>query len=440
MKNLYIRAGMAPFENLDPYHVLLHNSISGNSGNLLYAYGLCRAIMTENTNIEVDHYTTSSSDMPDINKKYDAWIIPLADAFRNNFMEVMDKLTKCIRKSRIPVILVGVGLRAPLETDLSSSFPFDDHVKKFVSSILDKSAVIGVRGETTGRYLTKLGFREGSHYKVIGCPSMYGFGDTLKIREPQINKGSLISLNSSIFSEQKTIDFVERVRQQFPNHYFVPQHRRELALTLLGDPYPHSSNIYPDKATDPIYREGRVRFFINVPGWLEYMKNADLSVGPRLHGNIAAMVSGTPSIMIVKDGRMRELAEYHGFSCVYQKDINENTCLEDLIGKVDFHSVEKQQKKNFDNYISFLEANGLDHIYKNGTPKEAPLDKKVKEIDHFPAVTPISACSLEEMTERWNTYFPAARRYQENLQKEYKQAYKYSMERFKRFYKSKLKR
>ena len=361
MKNLYIRAGMSPLENLDPYHVLLHNSISGNSGNLLYAYGLCRAIMTENTNIEVDHYKTASWDMPEINKKYDAWIIPLADAFRNNFMEVMEKLTKCIRKSRIPVILVGVGLRAPLEADLSASFPFDDHVKKFVSAILDKSAVIGVRGETTGRYLTKLGFREGSHYKVIGCPSMYGFGDTLKIREPQINKDSLISLNSSIFSEQKTIDFVERVRQQFPNHYFVPQHRRELA-------------------------------------------------------------------------------EYHGFSCVYQKDINENTCLEDLIGKVDFHSVEKKQKRNFDNYISFLEANGLDHIYKSGIPKESPLDKRVKEIDHYPAVTPISACSLEEMTERWNTYFPAARRYQENLQKEYKQAYKYSMERFKRFYKSKLKR
>ena len=440
MKNLYMRAGISPFENLDPYQVAMNNLIGGNSGNLLYSYGLYRAIMTENVNIEVDHYKTATSDMSYINKNYDAWVIPLADAFREKFMGIMERLTKCIKKSKIPVILVGVGLRAPFEADLNSSFPFDDTAKKFVSAILDKSAVIGVRGETTGKYLEKLGFREGSHYKVIGCPSMYGFGDTLKIREPIITDKSLISLNASIFSEQKTLDFVERTRQQYPNHYFVPQHTTELELTLLGAPYPHSGNIYPDKATDPIYREGRVKFFVNVPSWLEYMKNVDLSVGPRLHGNIAAMISGTPSIMIVKDSRMRELAEYHNFSCVFQKDIDENTTLEDLIEKVDFHSIEKKQKENFDNYIGFLEANGLDHIFKNGTPEESPLDKKVKEVDFHPPVTPISTCSLEEMTERWNMYYPAVRKYQSNLQNKYRRVYKYSIERIKKSYGSKLKK
>lgn len=394
---------MTPFEKFDAPHIMKNNSIGGNVGNLVYQYSVFRTLMTKDTTITPDYYDYDPKYADEINEKYDAYIIPLADAFREEFVPSLRKYTKLIKKLKIPVVVIGVGLRAPFEPKLNEGFPFDKDVKEFVQAVLEKSSIIGLRGEITSKYLTRLGFREGIDHTVIGCPSMYAFGRELNIRETNITKDSIISVNSSRLSPKNVLDFITRGMEEYPNHYFIPQWMKEMRLVYAGAPaIAKSSDNYPVKMTDPTYMNDRVRYFLNVPTWLDFLRTADLSFGARLHGNITATIAGTPSILIPKDARMRELAEYHQLTHVMAHDITEKTRLSDLIESADFQAPVKNQAKNFDHFIDFLNKNGLDHIYKNEiTPLSVPLDEKLSGIELLQPIKTITGITLPETVERW---------------------------------------
>lgn len=100
MKNILIRAGMSPLDTFDASHILLNNSIGGNVGNLVYQYSVFRTLMTEGTTITPDYYNYEPERADEINEKYDAYIIPLADAFRKEFVPSLRKYTKLIKKTK----------------------------------------------------------------------------------------------------------------------------------------------------------------------------------------------------------------------------------------------------------------------------------------------------------------------------------------------------
>lgn len=383
--------------------MIVRNSIGGNVGNLVYAYSVFRTLMTEGTTITPDYYRINPADSEQINTNYDMYIIPLADAFREDFVPSLRKYTQLIKKLTIPVVVIGVGLRAPFEPKLNEGFPFDEDVKAFVSAVLERSNMIGVRGEITAKYLSRLGFREGIDHTVIGCPSMYAFGRELKIRETNITTESMVTVNSSRLSPKHVLDFITRSMKEFPNHYFIPQWRKEMILTYAGAPaLAKPADNYPVSMEDPAYQNDRVRFFLNVPTWLDFLRKADLSFGARLHGNIAATIAGTPSLLLPKDARMRELAEYHQLTHVMANEITDQTKLSELIETLDFHQPEKRQAQNFDHFISFLNQNELDHIYKEkAIPDTVPFDEKLSNTKLLPPVTTVSGCSSTETAKRW---------------------------------------
>lgn len=409
MKNILIRAGISPLDNFDACYMLNHNSIGDNVGNLIYAYSIFKTLMTDSVEkITPNYYKSLQGKAEEINEKYDAFVIPLADAFRADFMPEMRKMTALIKELKIPCIIIGVGLRAPFELGEAMSYPFDEDIKEFIKAVLDKSSIVGVRGEYTSAYLKRLGFREEIDHTVIGCPSMYTNGPDMNIREVNLTKDSLLSMNASVLSPNNVHDFMRRCEKQFPNHYFLPQRLQEMRLLYTGMPYYHKQQgIYPTKITDTIYKEDRVKFFLNIPTWMDFLSKAELSVGGRLHGNIVGTVSGCPSILIPHDARMKELTEYHHLTHIWAKDINETTDLLDLAAKLDFHEVSRFHKKNFEHYIDFLDKNGLDHIYKeNNNPKEAPLEKKLRQIKLLPEIQSVRNCSFEEMAVRLNEIYP----------------------------------
>lgn len=425
MKRIYIRAGLSPLENIEPLRILKENLIGANVGNLIYAYSVFRALMvSEDTEIVANHYKLGEMSAEQINEEFDCFVIPLADAFRKDFMPEMRKTTELIKKLTIPCVVVGVGLRAPFEPKLNQSFEFDEDVKEFIKAVLDKSAMVGVRGQITADYLTRLGFREGIDHTVIGCPSMYMFGKDLTVRDLNLTENSIISMNNSVMSPNKVQDFIVRTLDQYPNHYYLPQRIDELRLLYAGTPYTHTQKRpkYPCTLNTPLYEEDRVKFFNSAVTWIDFLRTVDLSFGARLHGNITAILSGAPSLLIPHDARMRELTEYHNITHVWAKDINEDTNLLDLVEKLDFKQVLNGHEQRFDHYIDFLNKNGIEHIFKDGVnPKESPLDKKMKELDLHPPIKSIRNCDLDEMIDRWNKYYPT---YNRNLDKTRERAIK----------------
>ncbi|MDN6571264.1 MAG: polysaccharide pyruvyl transferase family protein [Staphylococcus equorum] len=402
-KRYLIRSGIAPTDVKTPEDMVVNPRIGGNVGNLIYAFSVYRNLTTENVEIIPDNYRINEEDATEINEKYDAYIIPLADAFREAFVKQLKSYTKLFKKLNIPVIVIGVGLRAPFEPNLEEGFSFDKEVKEFVKAVLEHSSMIGVRGQITADYLTSLGFKEGRDHMVIGCPSMYSFGPALNIRDTTITKDSLIALNGSKLSPDNVLKFTEGISMEYPNYYFIPQWQKELKMTYLGnEKLKKDTEYYPVDITHKFYEEDRVRFPINAKSWIDFLKTADLAVGSRLHGNITATIAGTPSLLIPKDARMRELTDYHHLTHIWADEITEETTLAALIEKVDFHSPEKRQKVNFDNFIQFLELNGLDHIYRHET--EAPLDKKLEKAQLPSLVKPINQLEPEQLAGRLESY------------------------------------
>ncbi|KQL57043.1 MULTISPECIES: polysaccharide pyruvyl transferase family protein [Bacillaceae] len=403
-RKILIRSGISPLTTMTPEEIIANNSIGGNVGNLIYAYSIYRTLTTSEVELVPDNYRINHNDAEKINEEYDAYVIPLADAFREQFIPALKRYTELINKLTIPVYVIGVGLRAPFEPKLDEGFPFDKAVKDFVSAVLSKSSMIGVRGEITAKYLSKLGFKEGTDHIVIGCPSMYSFGRDLNIRETNITPNSKISVNSSMLSPENVLSFIDRSMKEYPNHYFIPQWMKEKILVYTGVSSLKENKYYPTSMKDDVYKNGRVPFFLNAQTWIDFLKNVDFSFGARLHGNITATIAGTPSILLPKDARMRELAEYHKLTHVFADKITDDTRLSDLIEQADFKSPETVQHKNFDKFIEFLNTNGISHIYDENYNGIAPLDRLISEVQQLDPIYPISTISHEEIAERYSTY------------------------------------
>ena len=121
-----------------------------------------------------------------------------------------------------------------------------------------------------------------------------------------------------------------------------------------------------------------MRFFTDVPSWLNYMKDIDISFGARLHGNITAILAGTPAVIIAKDGRIIELCKYHNLPSLTYRQVPYQTRFEDILEQVDLTSHLKTHKEKFGHFIDFLDKNGLEHIYKEDrSRKDAPMDSKL---------------------------------------------------------------
>ena len=113
-KRILIRAGMTPVENIPLETIINRNSFADNTGNLIYQYGVMRALMTaDDVEFVPDRYQMTAADADWVNENCSAYVIPLADAFRPNNNDIT-RITKLVRKLRIPCVVIGVGLRSAL--------------------------------------------------------------------------------------------------------------------------------------------------------------------------------------------------------------------------------------------------------------------------------------------------------------------------------------
>ena len=205
MKRILIRTGMLPLAAYNPMDVIYNNMIGSNIGNMLFPYSISRTLMTEE--VQLFPFSTeksySAAEIHRINETYDCLILPFANAFRISFIEDLKKVTDVVKKLKIPCIVVGVGAQARIGKRLENK-ELAEVVQAFMKAVLEKSAIVGLRGEFTADYLRQLGFREEKDFTVIGCPSMYLYGKDLPRRDVQeLTPDSSVSTNAKISLSQK---------------------------------------------------------------------------------------------------------------------------------------------------------------------------------------------------------------------------------------------
>ena len=396
MKKYMMRAPASPFANPTYYEVFEGNLIGGNAGNLLFWHSVTRALLTEDAEIDcvVTGREFEDSEVEQFNSEYDAFIIPLANAFRPSFVSELRYLTALIRRLTIPCVVIGVGSRSEKIGTERDTLHFDEAVREFCDAVLEKSSIIGIRGRITASYLEKLGYKDGRDFTVIGCPSMYMYGADLPKPKPlNLTEQSRISVNCKVSVRDKMQAYLRKTCKAIPDHYYIIQNLYEMETLFLGrnlltitDRFDRAYKNYPVDYKHPLYKQNRVRAFVSAQKWLNFMKDIDLSFGTRIHGNIAAILSGVPAFIVAPDTRVLELAEYHNIPHTTVNELDTGKTIFELVDGVDFSSVLNGHRERFEHYLDFLHKNGLTTVFDSEDYGSAPckFDRKIKKIKFRP--------------------------------------------------------
>lgn len=372
MKRLLFRAGKSPLTPVSAETALAQDVLNANAGNAVFQNAVWRALSTRDHELVAnatlsERRKASAQDAARINEQFDAFVVPLANAFRPEFAPMLDRLSSLIESLDIPVIVIGVGAQAPTSYETEHLDPLNASVTRFMKAVLDRSAALGVRGELTASYLAELGFGS-EHVEVIGCPSLFFHGSHLRIEKSTsgIDAHSRLAINLSPGAGPVGGEFVTRQAERYPHLDYVTQGAKDLDLLLWGKPRRDVLDPrVPDHMGHPLYREDRMRLFLDPRTWMDYLAQKDFVYGTRIHGNITALISGTPSFVLAHDSRTLELARYHGIPHRVASPVDPSWDAAELFAEADYSEFNRLMPERFATYVAFLDRNGLDHIWNH---------------------------------------------------------------------------
>lgn len=307
--------------------------------------------------------------------------------------DILEKLT-------IPVSVVGVGAQASLRGSVRGADQVNPAVQRFVRAALTRSPSMGVRGEFTERYLRDLGFR-GDEIDVIGCPSMFMYGPDLAVnqRAAALRPDSRIALNISPYVKAMgpiSLDHAAR----YPNLDYIAQDHLTLNLLLRGS-YPTeaagatTATDVPVTLDHPLIRQDRVRFCLDPRTWTEHLAGYDFSFGTRIHGNIVAVLAGTPALVLAHDSRTLELADYHQIPSRTLADPGEIDAAA-MYAEADWTPLNRGHASRWQTFAGFLARHGLTHVYDEGQSADG-FDSALAAAAFPPPVHTLMGAEPEEL-------------------------------------------
>lgn len=254
---------------------------------------------------------------------------------------------------------------------LSLGFAFEngeiarlDKSLEYLLYLLSERAELGVRTEYDAEFLYAYGIK---NVRVIGCPSLFYH---LK-RDFQVNN-SLRNVNSVNFNF--TTDFANlgiSQKDAVDIHwnlllYFIQKHEKKtfhIDYTMQKPPFAEICDIHSILLSygevHHFYSECG-RYFYSIKDWIQGIKGRnDFSIGSRFHGNIAAILSGVPALMVNVDKRMKGMNDYYKIPSIDIRDFDCEKPIEYYRELADYSEFNKNYAKTYDNFIDYCEKNGV---------------------------------------------------------------------------------
>lgn len=374
-----LRSPRSPFAAVPAFTLLERNLIGSNVGNLVFQDAAYRLLDVPGVTIEVDGLRVDASDADRINDSYDTYVVPFANAFRRQFEPVLDRWTALVRRLRIPVVVLGVGAQAPVDYDREPLRRLEPSTRRFVGAVLDHAPSIGVRGAFTAEWLRSLGF---SDVEVIGCPSMFWHGDRLEVskRTATLQADAAVVVTASPYRREMG-PIVDRHLLRHRRLSYVAQDDVTYELLLLPGSSP--GGVVRGSLTDPahaVFELGRTRLFTHPRAWFEFLRDHDFVFGSRIHGTIAALIAGTPAVVLAHDSRTRELAEHFEIPHRLLGTVSPDVVAEQLYAEADYAPLVGGHRRRFEAFTSFLERHGLEHAFAPGQDRGAAFDERYARV------------------------------------------------------------
>ena len=302
----------APFLNVEE----LFEKVGGNTGNLMFCHAI--SMMTNTfTNIP---WTGKLSSLSSTQYRL---VLPLSNALGSH-LDLAD-LAKEFNRITIPMIGVGLGAQGAITGIDVDEIPVGSW--EWFRVISSKSATdypnISLRGQMTFDAILSKGLAE--KCIITGCPSNFinpsnHLGSEIFRRRSQnsIKRIAVVSGNPNLplFNklEQSLVKIVEDT-----NGLYVCQHpiemlqlsNREYTNISASDLLLYKKYTHPELTDDEFFQwfHRWTYIFTSVPEWLSTMKRFDFVVGTRIHGVMAGIQAGIPSLCLCIDSRTLELCE-----------------------------------------------------------------------------------------------------------------------------------
>jgi hypothetical protein len=387
VKRLLLRSPKDPFEVVSPRTAYHRNLIGNNAGNLVFIQATHRILSARDVEIEAGDFTMDPRAAPRVNERFDACVIPLANAFRVSYRKSLARMVEFIERLTIPVVILGVGAQSNNRFSFDYQKPIEPLVRRFVTAVLERGPTIGVRGELTAEYLRGLGYRD---VEVIGCPSMFLHGDRLEVtkKAPTLERDAPISLNVTPYVTDMAPIITSHV-VRYPRLTYIPQDLHTLGVMVRGGETGQPD--VPDRRmpfhTDhPLFQQRRVRFYVEPWPWIDDLRLAHFSFGTRIHGNITALLAGTPAYVFAHDSRTLELARYFEIPHRLMRDVPADVDAADLYAEADYSGLIGGHAARFATFAAYLAGHGLRHVWDDGEDPRAFMDR-VTATSFPPAVT-----------------------------------------------------
>ncbi|MER5597573.1 polysaccharide pyruvyl transferase family protein [Streptomyces sp. NPDC002265] len=403
MKRILLRSGKSPFDVLGVEEALHRDVIATNSGNLIFSDATHKILETPGAEVVSNGMKSDVGAASRINEEYDVFVVPLANAFRPSFELPLQRLTRLISKLKIPVVVVGVGAQTGVTYDPARLKAMEPSVRAFCSAVLDHSASIGVRGEFTEKYLNDMGFRD---VEVIGCPSMFMHGDRLPVekRTAALTADSRVAVNGSHTAVRGggLSKIIDRSHEQYPNLMYIGQNLTDAKQLHWRDVNSPAGRIteMPTHPDHPMYREGKARVYVDPVTWIDDLRGFDYSFGSRIHGNIAALLAGTPATVLAFDSRTLELCRYFEIPHRLLSEAPADLDPAQLYEEADFGPLTGNHRQRFDRFTAFLDKNGLENTFTHGDGGAA-FEKKLRSLAFPAGVRPWNDADLASLTSRF---------------------------------------
>ncbi|MBD5499057.1 MAG: polysaccharide pyruvyl transferase family protein [Lachnospiraceae bacterium] len=358
--------GIRNIDEINDEYQIKNNTFGNNVGNSLFRMAVYRTVDWSKCEIVKSIEDT------------DVFCLLLANSFARYFKEGLQNFTKKIVDYNKKTVVIGVGIQ---NTKEFADETLVSALREFVKAIISRDGSIGVRGSITYNLVCDImGSSQGIYN--IGCPSMRYFGNELPMQKKRkiFSDQLKIAVNFTPYGDTDELtSFYDNIWRSFPNSFAIMQDQCE-ALLLLEDrdiPDYRVREMLPSYKQHFMIRQNRCRIHPNTRKWIETMSTFDFCIGSRIHGCVAAILAGVPTLLIAIDERQVEIAQFNRIPYIRQDMVSRNTSMSALyeFACENMGEIYENYDKNLKIYTDFLQLNGIpvNDLYKNNNDEGGTL-------------------------------------------------------------------